>query len=94
LIKIQQSKVYLSELSRNWAHENIKYNIVSNTISPFFMLSELDNGLDDRIIESLENSNLLRELLPVKAFADVIKSMGSYTNHVNGFDQIIYSNKI
>ena len=48
----------------------------------------------DRIIESLENSNPLRELLPVKAFADVIKSMCSYTNHVNGIDQIIDSNKI
>ena len=67
---------------------------MSNTISPFFMLSELDNGIDDRIIESLENSNPLRELLPVKAFADVIKSMCSYTNHVNGIDQIIDSNKI
>ena len=86
-------KVYLSDLSRNWTHDYIEHNITSNKISCALLLPELNNGVKYSNTEPLENSSALRELLPVKALADPMKSMGSYTNYVHGNDQFSDSNK-
>ena len=87
-------KAYLFELAKGWSHEYIKYGITSNTISPSFMQTDLNNAVDGRVIKSLEDSNPLRTLLSPDEVADIIVSSSSYSKHFNGVDLIIDSNKV
>jgi 3-oxoacyl-[acyl-carrier protein] reductase len=87
-------KAYLLELSKGWSHEYIKYGITSNTISPSFMLTSLNKMVDERIIESLKDSNPLGQLLSPKEVAEIIVSCCSYSKHFNSVDLIIDSSTI
>lgn len=82
-------KAYLKQLSKVWAIENIKYNITSNSISPSFMETELNNKVDQRLIEQLKLQHPLKKLLTPEEVANTIACMINSSDHMNGVDIVL-----
>lgn len=80
------NKAYLEKLSKVWAHENIRFNITSNTISPSFMQTNLTSSFDERIIEQMVNSYPLKSLLTPKEVAGFLINLMDSSSHLNGVD--------
>jgi NAD(P)-dependent dehydrogenase (short-subunit alcohol dehydrogenase family) len=83
------NKAYLSQLSKVWATENIKFNISSNTISPSFMLTSFTNDTDERVIEQMISEHPLKNLLKVEEVADAVMFLANSSNQINGIDMVI-----
>ncbi len=83
------NKAYLSQMSKVWATENIKYNITSNTVSPSFMLTNFTNRTDERIVEQMKDNHPLKKLLTTQEVADAVFFLAKSSNQINGIDLII-----
>ena len=85
------NKNYLHSMSKSWASEYRKFNITSNCISPSFMLTNLNNEVDDRIIENMIDKHPLKQLLLPDEVADAVKFLVNASQHINGTNMIINS---
>jgi 3-oxoacyl-[acyl-carrier protein] reductase len=85
------TKAYLEKLTKVWATENAQYNIVSNSISPSFMQTELTSTIDERIVEQIEKNHPLKKLLTVHEVAETVLFMVNSTSQINGVDIAINS---
>jgi NAD(P)-dependent dehydrogenase (short-subunit alcohol dehydrogenase family) len=77
-------KAYLAELSKSWAVENAAFNITSNCISPSFMKTDLTSDIDERVIEDMERTHPLKQLLSPEEVADSVLFLCRSTQHING----------
>jgi 3-oxoacyl-[acyl-carrier protein] reductase len=83
------SKNYLLSLSKSWATENVKFNIVSNCISPSTMLTNLTSETDERIIEEMQNAHPLKKLITPVEVADSINYLINASQQINGTNMIL-----
>lgn len=85
------NKAYLNSLVKSWAHENIKFNISSNSVSPSFMQTKLNSDVDERIIEQMTSNHPLKKLLTVEEVADTVQYLTNTTSQINGIDILLNS---
>jgi len=85
------NKAYLEQLSKIWAVENAKYNIVSNCISPSFMLTNFTKTVDDRVIEQMTENHPLKKLLTPEEVAESVFFLLNATQQINGLNIILNS---
>ena len=78
------NKAYLLSMSKSWAKENSRYNIVSNCVSPSLLMTNLVGALDQRQIEDMESAHPFKCLLTVDEVADSVFSLAIASKHVNG----------
>lgn len=83
------NKQYLLSMSKSWAIEHIKSNITSNTISPSFLLTPLNQNVDDRIIENMKRNHPLKELLTCQEVYNSIEYLVNTSSHINGINLVI-----
>lgn len=79
-------KAYLKQMAKAWATENVKHNIVSNTISPSMLKTNLTKEIDERIIEQIESSHPLKQLLTVEEVAETVNYLVNASHQINGID--------
>jgi len=84
-------KSYLLSMNKSWAVENAKFNITSNAISPSFMDTDMNKGLDSRILENMINAHPLKKLLNPEEVAKSVKYLIDSSQHINGANLIINS---
>lgn len=85
------NKAYLQQLSKTWNTEYGKYNITSNCVSPAFMQTNLSEGVDERVVEELENNHPLHRLLTPEEVADTVAYLVYASQQVNGVNIAINS---
>lgn len=82
-------KAYLEKLTKIWAGENAKFNIVSNSISPSFMLTGLTEDVDERVVEQMELDHPQQKLLTANEVADTVDFLVRSSPQINGVDILI-----
>jgi 3-oxoacyl-[acyl-carrier protein] reductase len=82
-------KNYLLSLSKSWAVENAKFNIVSNCVSPSFMKTALTSDTDERIVEELQKNHPLKSLLSTVEVAESIAFLAHAPQHINGTNSVL-----
>ncbi len=87
------NKAYLKELTKSWAHENIKFNIYSNSVSPSFMQTNFTKDTDERILEQIIENHPLKNLLTTDEVAETIFSLVDDASKINGEDILITGGK-
>ncbi len=80
------NKAYLAELSRVWANENSKFNIISNTVSPAFMQTPATAAVDERVVEQMRNGHPLKQLLTTAEVAEAVAFLCTASQQINGID--------
>jgi NAD(P)-dependent dehydrogenase (short-subunit alcohol dehydrogenase family) len=80
------NKAYLAALSKVWATENAKFNITANTISPAFMLTAFTSGVDERMVERMQESHPLKQLLTTSEAAEAVAFLCTASRQINGID--------
>lgn len=85
------NKAYLKSLTKSWAHENKKFNITSNSVSPSFMHTNFTSDVDSRIIDQIIKDNPLKRILSTKETAESVSFLVNCTQHINGVDLVINS---
>lgn len=83
------NKAYLEKLTKVWACENSKFNITSNSISPSFMQTAINNDVDERVIEEIINSNPQKKLLSIDEVAETVSFFVHASSHINGVDLLM-----
>jgi len=83
------SKAYLSSLSKTWATENSRFNITSNSISPSFLQTSLNAGIDPRTVEGIIENNPLKKLLTTKEVAEAVHFLANSSQQINGINLIM-----
>ena len=83
------NKAYLEKLTQVWAHENARFNITSNSVSPAFMETAMTNSIDERVKEQIIESNPLKRLLTTEEVAKAIQFLVNDTTQINGKDFLI-----
>ena len=89
LAKYVAGKAYLKKLTKVWATENIRFNITSNTVSPSFMLTNLNDAVDERIVEQMIDQHPLKKLLSVEEAAQSVQFLVQASQHINGIDLLM-----
>jgi 3-oxoacyl-[acyl-carrier protein] reductase len=80
------NKAYLKQMTKAWASENAKFNIVSNSVSPSFMETELTASIDERIVEQMKANHPLKRLLTVQEVAETVHFLTHSSKQINGSD--------
>lgn len=80
------AKSYIASLSRSWASENSKFNVTSNSVSPSFMLTNLNAETDERIVDDMKNNHPLKTLLTVEEAAESINFLVNCSQQINGIN--------
>jgi NAD(P)-dependent dehydrogenase (short-subunit alcohol dehydrogenase family) len=83
------NKAYLAKLTQVWASENAKFNIVSNSVSPSFMLTGMTAETDERVVEQLISEHPLKKLLTVQEVAETVAFLVKDSGHINGVDIVM-----
>jgi len=83
------NKSYLRALTKTWAAENSKYNILSNSISPSFMLTNLTSGIDERVIDQIRENQPGKKLMTPEQVAHGVSKLIYQPNNLNGVDLIM-----
>ncbi len=68
-------KAYLLSMSRSWAAENAAYGIQSSCVSPSFLQTPLNAGVDERVLEGLIAQSPGGRLLTVEEVATQVRSL-------------------
>jgi len=84
-------KNYILSLSNSIAVENASFNITSNCISPGFMLTELNQGVDERVIENMRLNHPLKKILTTQEATEAVIFLVNATQQINGTNMIINS---
>jgi len=87
------NKAYLHSMAKSWAVENASFGITSNCISPSFMLTNLNQATDDRLIENMVKENPNNMLLQENEVAETVLFMIKATPQLNGSNLIINAGK-
>ena len=82
-------KEYLRALSKSWAIELKKYNVTSNSISPSFMLTALNQNTDERILGQMIDAHPLKKLLTPEEVASSVSFLVDSTQQINGINLVI-----
>ena len=82
-------KNYLLSLSKSWAVENSKFNIVSNCVSPSFMKTALTADTDERIVEDMLKHHPLKNLLRIEEVAESVAFLVRAPQHMNGTNLVL-----
>lgn len=82
-------KNYLLSLSKSWAVENAKFNIVSNCVSPSFMKTALTSDTDERMVEEALRNHPLKKLLTTDEVAENIAFLAHTSQHINGTNLVL-----
>jgi len=80
------SKAYLGSMVKSWAAENEKFNIKSLSVSPSFMLTNLNANVDERVIEQMIANHPKNKLLTPGEVADAIHKVIKSGDIINGTD--------
>ncbi len=80
------AKSYIASLNKSWASENSKFNVTSNSVSPSFMLTNLNAETDERIIEDMKNNHPLKTLLTVDEAAEAVNFLINCSQQINGIN--------
>ena len=83
------NKAYLEQLTKVWAIENSKFNITSNSISPSFMQTAINDQVHERIVEEIINSHPQKKLLSTNEVAETVSFLISASSHINGVNVLI-----
>jgi 3-oxoacyl-[acyl-carrier protein] reductase len=83
------NKAYLAKLSQVWATENVKFNIVSNSVSPSFMQTGMAAETDERVIEQIISEHPLKKLLTVQEVAETVEFLIKDSGQINGADIVM-----
>lgn len=83
------NKAYLQAMHRSWASENIAFNITSNCVSPNFMLTPLQDDVDERVIENMITDHPLKKLLTVEEVAQTVLFICNSSQQLNGQNIIL-----
>jgi NAD(P)-dependent dehydrogenase (short-subunit alcohol dehydrogenase family) len=83
------NKAYIMQLSKSWSNEYGKFNITSNCVSPDFMLTNLSETIDERVIEQLELNHPLKKLLTPEEVANTVLFIIETSQHLNGTNIVI-----
>ncbi|MDW3194048.1 MAG: SDR family oxidoreductase [Cytophagales bacterium] len=83
------NKAYLMSMVKQWATENIKFNVSSMAISPSLMKTNIPLGVDDRIMENIEENHPLKGLLPIEDVAEAIAYFSTSSSYTTGINHII-----
>lgn len=78
------NKAYLQSMTKAWANENSKFGIVVNSISPSIMRTPLNLGVDERLLENLETSNPLGQLLTISELGELVEFLVDSPRQLNG----------
>jgi 3-oxoacyl-[acyl-carrier protein] reductase len=82
-------KAYLFSMAKSWAVENSTFGITSNCVSPSFMDTPLNEGLDNRVLESIIASTPGSKLLLPEEVAEAVFFLAHSTTHINGANILI-----
>jgi 3-oxoacyl-[acyl-carrier protein] reductase len=82
-------KNYLFSLAKSWAIENARFNITSNMVSPSFMLTDLNAGMDERVIEEARLKLPLKKFLTPAETAEAVRFLVFCSQQINGNNIII-----
>lgn len=83
------NKNYLLSMHKSWATENKNFNITSNCISPDFMLTPLNIGEDERMVETMIAKHPLKKLLTTEEVAQTVIFLLNATPQLNGQNIIL-----
>ena len=83
------NKAYLLAMSKAWATECIRFNITSNSISPSFMLTNLNSDTDERVVEQMKEEHPLKKLLTTDEVAEAVGYFVRASQQVNGTHLVI-----
>lgn len=83
------NKAYISQLSKIWATENIKFNITSNTVSPSFMQTDFTKEIDERLIEQMRENHPLKKFITPSEVADAVSFLSTASAHINGTNMVL-----
>jgi 3-oxoacyl-[acyl-carrier protein] reductase len=82
-------KNYLFSLAKSWAVENARFNITSNMVSPSFMLTDLNKGMDERLMEEARLKLPLKKFLTPEEVAEAVRFLVFCSQQINGNNLII-----
>ncbi len=83
------NKAYLQQLTKIWAVENARHNIVSNSVSPAFMRTTLTGDTDERVIDQIIENHPLKTLLTPEEVADSVLFLLNASQQINGLDVVL-----
>lgn len=83
------NKAYLLSMSKSWATEYQKSNIVSNCISPSFMLTKMNKDVDERIVEQMAKKHPLNQLLSTEEVATSVEYLVKASMQINGINLLM-----
>jgi NAD(P)-dependent dehydrogenase (short-subunit alcohol dehydrogenase family) len=83
------NKAYLQSMTKSWANENSKFGIIVNSISPSIMRTPLNREVDERLLENLEASNPLGQLLTVSELGEVVEFLVDSPRQLTGCNFLI-----
>ena len=83
------NKAYMKMLTKVWANEYARFNISSNSISPSFMQTKMNENIDKRIVDQIINEHPLKRLLTKEEVAEGVLYLTHTSNQVNGIDIVM-----
>jgi NAD(P)-dependent dehydrogenase (short-subunit alcohol dehydrogenase family) len=83
------NKAYLQSMTKSWANENSKFGIIVNSISPSIMRTPLNREVDERLLENLEASNPLGQLLTVSELGEVVEFLVDSPRQLTGCNFLV-----
>lgn len=86
------TKAYIQQLSKCIAHENIRYNITSNSVLPDFMNTNFGK-VEEFQLESIIKNNPLKQILTPEEVAHVILLLIQSSSQLNGIEIPINAGK-
>ncbi len=87
------NKAYLLQLSKSWNSEYRKFNITSNCVSPDFMLTNLTEALDERIVEQMKDEHPLKKILTTDEVAESVAFLVNASQQINGVNLVVNAAK-
>jgi 3-oxoacyl-[acyl-carrier protein] reductase len=82
-------KNYLLSMAKSWAVENARFNVTSNMVSPSFMQTDLNRGMDERLLEDARSKLPLKKFLTPEETAEAVRFLVYCSQQINGNNIII-----
>jgi 3-oxoacyl-[acyl-carrier protein] reductase len=82
-------KNYLFSMAKSWAVENARFNVSSNMVSPSFMLTDLNTGIDERLLEDVRSKLPLKKFLTPEETAEAVRFLVYCSQQINGNNIVI-----
>ena len=96
LAEYTANKAYVLSMAKSWAQEYSKFDIAINNILPSIMRTNLTSTIDERMMETMEESNPFNKLVTPQAIAEVVCflirapiQLNSVTLPINGGENVL-----